>query len=216
MIRSIKMRYFQFLEQSHKSGLASALKFCVYRCEEAVPVEKDLTALKPLPPPPDGETLELREFTDQIPAAGIDYPLKSRGEKAVINLARGYRYFVLVRDGVAIADLWYVTKESATADGIRKYLRWFGIELGEKEAYMFDLQVSPDARGKAHATYFLASVLHRMQEKGFSRVYGYFDAHNIPALWVHRLLGYKERPRLLVKKLFVYERATLDVHGAPH
>ncbi|HJV33442.1 GNAT family N-acetyltransferase [Geomonas sp.] len=206
MIGAVKMRYYQFREQWQSSGFLSAVKFAVYRCEEAVPVEKRLDLLKPLQPPPDADELELVELSRENPPTA-HYPLQSRREKAFVNLAKGYRAFALVRNGTVIADLWYVTSERPAGSGIERYLQWFDIQLGRDEAYMFDMHVFPDARGKALATFFLASVLHAMRESGFGKVYGYFDAHNFPALWVHRLLGYQERPRVLVRKLFVHESA---------
>ncbi|HJV66429.1 MAG TPA: GNAT family N-acetyltransferase [Geomonas sp.] len=208
MIRVLRMRYFQFIEEWQASGFLTAVKFAIYRCEEAIPVEKELASLKELKPPTDDAELKLAELTRENPPVGLAYPLKSRREKAFVNLGKGYRSFALVRQGVVIGDVWYVTRDTADATNIDRYLRWFGIDLGPHEVYMFDMYVFPDARGKALATYFLSSVLHTLRDNGFTRAFGYFDAHNFPALWVHRLLGYRERPRVMVRKVFVHESAS--------
>ena len=208
MIRLLKGKYYQFIELWKKEGLLPACKFSIYRNEEAVPVEKDLStldALKQLEGVGDFKLMELNKQNYCLD--DLKYPLQSRKEKVFVNIENGYSAYVLTKNNQVVADIWYVTGSAAYASPIRKYLIWFGINLNKDEAYLFDMHLLPDERRRGMAAFFMGSVLQNLKEKGVRKVYGYFDAKNIPAMWVHRLMKYRELPRLKISKLLWFEFA---------
>ncbi len=202
-----RLKYLQFTEHCREKGFLSACKFTLYKCEEAVPVEKDLSTLRPVKLPA-GAVPELVDLgPENFRERALNYPLGSRRERAERNFRLGYRSFAMVREGRVVGDLWYVTRATAKTGRIHPHLQWFGIELGPNDTYMFDMQLYSADRGNALSTWFLGSVLHAMRSRGHAKAFGYFDARNIPALWVHRLIGYRELSHHIVRRVFLYETA---------
>jgi GNAT superfamily N-acetyltransferase len=207
MLSLMRNRFFQFLEHWRQKGLLSALLFVIYKEEEAVPVVKDLKQLPPVKVPQEG--FRLVDVTPEtFPALALVYPLRSRRERTGKYFRRGYRALAMVGEGnKVVGDLWYVSRGSARTSKIHPHVRWFGLDLSEDDVYMFDMHVVSDQRGGGLATYFLKSALHHLHSGGYERAYGYFAAQNTPALWVHRLIGYRELPHFLVRRVFFYETA---------
>jgi len=216
MIKMLHVKYHQFIELWKKEGLLTACKFSIYRHEEAVPVEKDLATLCTLKQPEGVGDFKLIELDEQnFNSTNIEYLTKSRKEKLFININNGYRRYVLTKNNQAVADIWYVTDSAAYASPIRKYLLWFRIKLNPDEVYLFDMYLLPDERGKGMAAFFMSSVLQRLKEKGVKKVYGYFNANNIPAMWVHRLLKFQELPRVDLSKFLWFEFAKAKSRNKP-
>ncbi len=207
MMFSLRTRYFQFTEQWRKEGFATACRFAFYKCEEMVPTEKDLSALRPAPKPKVSGLQLLELGPENFAAECPEFSLRSRRDRAQTYLGRGYRMFALLRDGKMIGDLWYVTRDMGRIDGIHPHLQWFGIDLADKDVYLFDLQVDVDQRWGGVTNYFLSTVLHLMKGRGMKKAYGCFVAHNTSSVWMHRLIGYRELPRFIVRRIFLYESA---------
>jgi GNAT superfamily N-acetyltransferase len=205
MTSLLRIKYLQFLEHCQDKGFWSACRMTLYKFEEAVPVEKDLTTLRPVKAPP-GQPPQLVDLgPENFRALDLHYPQPSRKERAERNFRLGYRSLAMVRDKEVLGDLWYVTRSTAQSERIHPHVQWFRLELGPQDIYMFDMHVNAKERGSALATWFLGSVLHALRDRGMARAYGYFDAHNVPALWVHRLIGYRELSHHIVRRYFLYE-----------
>jgi len=200
MLSLLRTKYFQFMEHGRQEGFLSACKITLYKYEEMVPTVKDLATLRPLLPILD---LGPENFYSQA----LDYPLRSRRERTENYFRRGYRVFVMVQDGRVVGDLWYVTRQTAKTQSIHPHVVWFGLDLADDEVYVFDLQVNIDQRGGGLTTHFHGRILEILRERGFRKAYGCFVAANIPALWMHRLIGYRELPRCIVRRFFLYEVA---------
>lgn len=214
MFNFMQVKFYQFLEHRRDHGLSAALKFTLYKYEEAVPVTKDLSRLKPIDSKFANTDLVVLEINrDNYRNIDIGHVLKSRSEKVDRYVKKGYQAFCLVKNRQIIGDLWYVTRSSATKEIVHPHLPWFGITLDDRKVYMFDMYMAPDFRGGGITTFFMNSTLHLLREKGFRRAYGYFAAHNISALWVHRMLGWQELERIEVKRFFLYETAKPKVRG---
>lgn len=201
-----QLRVLQFRERVRERGLADTCLFALYRSETAVPVEKDLAALRPIPGPPL-PGLRLVEVAAGSAAPGLAHRDASRAARAERYFRRGYRNVVLARGGEAIGDVWYVGPRTARTREIHRHLGWFGIELGPDDVYLFDMHLTAAERGGGLATRFMSSVLHHLRDGGARRAFGYFDARNTPALWVHRLIGFRELPRVVIRKVLVFETA---------
>jgi GNAT superfamily N-acetyltransferase len=210
----LRLRYLQFRERARERGFLGTCWFALYRSQEAVPVEKDLSTLKPVPrtPPSALQLLELGPET--FGSHRLEYPIASRRARVDRYLRRGYRTVVMADGGKVIADLWYVSRRSARTASIHPHLRWFGIHLGSDDVYMFDMHVDAAARGGGLATYFMSRALHHLRDLGSCTAFGYFDAHYTPALWVHRQLGFRELPRVTIRKCLWFESASRQAHAA--
>jgi GNAT superfamily N-acetyltransferase len=207
MMFSLRTRYFQFLEHCRQHGFLSACRLTVYKHEEMVPTVKDLGGLRLPQRPRDADVQFVELGPETFPAAGLHIPLRSRRDRALTYFRSGYRMIAMVRDGEVIGDLWFVTRDMARGRRVHPHLDWFGIELGAGDVYMFDLQVDPGQRGGGITTFFMSSALQMMKERGLARAYGCFVAENIPAMWMHRLIGYRELPRFVIRRIFLYETA---------
>lgn len=207
MMTLLRIKYYQFIEHYRQEGFLSACRFTLYKCEEAVPVVRNLATLRPAKAPGGVLPVLLDLGPDNFLSHDLHYPLRSRRERVERCFRLGYRSFAMVRDGVVIGDLWYVTRATSGAPGLHPHLQWFGIDLGEHEVYMFDMHVDPKERGNSLTTWFLSSVLFQLRAKSYDKAYGYFAAHNVPALWVHRLIGYEEKPHFVVQRFLLYETA---------
>lgn len=201
MLRQISTKVGQFVERTRRTGLRHAVELTVHRAEIAVPTMKELTELKPVPPLEPG--LELIEVATEAQLDRYEYPLASRRTRGRMYIRRGYSAIAVVRDGVVLGDIWYST---ATGPGKpHPHPGWFGFHLGTDGAYMFDLFVQEDVR-KAVSMPFLHHALRFLADRGYTRAYGYYDRTNIPALWFHRMLGYREYPPVVLERFLIFDR----------
>ncbi len=208
MLNRLIIRCRQFAEMVESDGLWPTCKRCVYECQEAVPVVKDLSSLNGQKASVCGNNCRIIEIDQKLIAAcKLRYPLKSRAEKAEANLKKGLRSFALVENNQILADVWCFDKPAVPGEKKHRDLKLFGIDLQPGEVYLFDLFLASEKRGKATATTFMQGVLHQLKERGVNRAYGYFVKSNTPALWVHRLLGYQELPVFTIKRYGVFETA---------
>lgn len=206
MLSLLRLKYFKFLEYWHQHGFLSACCFTLYHKDEAVPVAKDLNAIPPVKVSEEG--LHLIEVApDTFPSMVFKTPLRNCQERAEIYFRRGYRVLALVREGTVVGDLWFVSRKTARTPGIHPDLQRLKIDLADDEVYMFDMHVSSQQRGGGLATHLLSSALHHLHNRGYCRAWGYYSAYNIPALWVHRLIGYQEFPHFILRRFFVYRTA---------
>lgn len=204
MVSLLQTKFFQFREHWRHDGFISACRTALYKEEEAVPVEKDLNSLPPLKGPEDG--LHLVDITPKtFSSLSLEYSLRSRRKRAESYFRRGYRGLAMVRNGKVVGDVWYVSCTSSRLPEIHPHVKWFGFNLSENEVYMFDMQVVTDQRGGGLATFFMNSCLHYLRSKGYQKAFGYFNAINIPALWVHRLIGFREFPHFIIRRIFFFE-----------
>ena len=212
MAKLTRVRLNQFWEMWRSEGFSSVIKKAVFFNKVVIPAVKDLSALPPLKSPAasDVEFVEIREDTFQPDR--WTFPSKSRLMRVSKNFRKGYRGFGVVKGGEVVGDIWYCTQGAPGSPWRHpdlEWFAWFGVELGEKELYMFEMYVKPEERGGGLVNYLHGSALKALREKGFEKVYGYCTADNIPALWVHRTLGYKELGRLHMHRLFSLTRRSL-------
>lgn len=207
MIAMLRVRFGQFLEKRRQVGFWAACWCSAYRREEAVPVERDLGSLRPVKAPPGNPPVLIDLGPDNHQAYTLRYPSRSRLTRRKVFFNRGYRSFAMIRDGVVIGDVWYVARATSNHSPLHRHLEWFGIELGPRDVYMFDLHVLEEERGNSLTTWFMTSVLALLRDRGYEKAYGYFAAGNMPALWLHRLIGFKERAHVVLHRFLFFESA---------
>jgi GNAT superfamily N-acetyltransferase len=212
MMNALSMRWYQFLEVAKGKSLREAVKKSisawVHLNRIVVPVYHDLSTLKPVAKTDDAAALEfLVVDSGNVDSIAPMNKLASRRLKGACNTRAGYYAYAVVSNGEVIGDIWCATPRNVKSAPIHQDLSFLGIECGENEAYMFDMYVAPDARGKVITNVLLGNALHHLKESGFDRVYGFYEKNNLPALWIHRLFGYTELQKRKVCRVLLYQRS---------
>ncbi len=128
---------------------------------------------------------------------------KSRKIKFSINLRKGLFSYVLIKDDKIIGDIWYIADSGRITQSFSD-LKMLNLSLKDKEVYAFDLFISREERGKDLATVFMFNFLLKLKEEGYTKCYGFYRSDNIPAMWIHRLIGYKELSPVIIHRIFHY------------
>lgn len=214
MLRYCKMRLVQASEKVLVGGWRGLLRDIFYLNRVAVPVEISLDALRPVTDftrPVDEEVLELN--TDLV-TERLAYPAKSRYLKALEYMGKGYRGFALVKGGTVAGDIWCADSRLAAGACNHPDELWLGIECAPGEAYTFDMFVDPEHRGGNSAAALQNGALHLLRKRGITKAYGFFWADNVPALWVHRTLRWRELDRVKASRLLLSRKLYIR-HAEP-
>ena len=206
-IALLHMRYLQFVEKCQQDGFLAAWLSIVFLRVEMVPVERDLTTLRQVKDPVGVLPVIVELGPDNDQSYELNYPLRSRQARKEQYFNRGYRSFAMVREGVVIGDIWYVSHATSSHVPLHSHLRWFGIDLGVREVYTFDMHVLVEERGNSLTTWFMTNVLSRLHDMGYDKNYGYFAVGNQPSIWLHRLIGYKEMGHVVLYRFLFFEIA---------
>ncbi|GFO61730.1 hypothetical protein GMST_40550 [Geomonas silvestris] len=211
MLSILLIRFHQFLEEARHNTLAKAVKKLVGKCLHndsiVVPVYNDLSEVKKI----KQEETNNFEFivVDQRNLGLAERMMKTRSRrmKLAANNRAGYYAYAVACNGEIIGDIWCATHKQTQRNPIHPDLPWLGITCeDEREAYMFDMYVTPDSRGKVTTTYLLANALDHLKKSGYRRVYGFYEKDNLPALWTHRLFGYAELGKRRSYRLLFYKK----------
>ncbi len=202
------MRLFQTFEFVKENGLRVFIKQLVYVNRIAIPVEMNLAEFNPRFTESKGNSYEFIKL-DRYALENGNYQFvnKVREMKALVYVKKGYYGFALQKDNKIIADIWYSAPTSNSNSQVHKDMTWLGIIPRKKYVYAFDMFVIPGIRGHNIATYFQSSFLVYLRNKGWFYVYGYYWADNIQALWVHRLLKWKELGKVKVSRFFMIKKS---------
>ena len=197
MLNLIRIRWHQFLEESKDKSYRDAFRKSIAKClmtnQIVVPVFNSLGNLKPATKTEATSGLELLVVDKaNVESVAAMQKTTSRRLKLAHNTQSGYYAYAVASNGEIIGDIWCATPRSVNVDPIHPDLPWLGITCGEKDAYMFDMYVIPDSRGKVITSYLLGGALHHLKQDGFDKVYGFYEKNNLAALWTHRLFGYSE------------------------
>jgi GNAT superfamily N-acetyltransferase len=191
------IRWNQFWEEVKEKSFQEAFRKAAARCiitnQVVVPVFNALAKLKPAAKTEATSTLEFLVINKaNVDSVKAMIKTTSRRLKVQRNTQSGYYAYAVVSNGAIIGDIWCATPREVQADPIHPDLPWLGITCGKNEAYMFDMFVIPDSRGKVITSFLLGGALTNLKEEGFDKVYGFYEKNNLPALWTHRLFGYSE------------------------
>lgn len=171
------------------------------------PVEMDLCASLQDGPVTTYEELHFIELhPDDVRSEKWSFSVRSRGVKALYKIKRGCRGFALVRDNIVVGDIWCVfPKDGKPAS--HPDLKMLGLTCKDGEAYAFDMLIDPAYRGKNLAVPLQRALQRTLKNEGFVKIYGFFYDDNLPALWMHRMLKYKELPKRQVSRFFIFSSA---------
>lgn len=209
MLESIQVKFLQMKEAMKDGGLKN-----VYRAQSlvvqnrvATPVVMDLSiAGVTMPTLPQDSPFRFMEIKmDEVEAGKWSFALPSRAMKTRINLKCNLRSFAIVEGSTVIGDVWCFINPKAgkiIAHPALKDLEILDIKLSAGEAYSFDMAIAPPYRGKNLATPLQRYLQASLKAEGCQKVYGYYWDDNIPALWMHRMLKFKELPKRRVSRFF--------------
>lgn len=213
MLTSIKIVFHQVIEALAEDGVKGVLRPRVFWNRCAIPVEMDLLTANLLPAGqlsnPEFRFVEIT--IDDLQAGKWNFAVPSRGVKAVRNLRRGYRGFVAAKDSIIVGDLWCITPRKDGKPIYHPDLRMLDIVCGAGDAYAFDMFIPSTYRGKNLAVPLQKKLQSALKTEGCPRVYGYYWEDNLPALWMHRMLKFKELPKRRVSRFFFLLKSQKEV-----
>lgn len=215
MLQYCKMRLVQARELLLIAGWRGLMRDIFYLNRVAVPVEIPLDSLRPVTDfsrPADEAVLELSG--ELLEAGSLVYRFRSRYLKALNYLGKGYRGFALVKGNTVVGDIWCADSRPGPGADNHPDEAWLGIQSRAGEAYTFDMFVDPAYRGGNVAAALQNGSLHLLRKRGVTKAYGFFWADNVPALWVHRTLRWRELKRVRATRLLLTKKLHVTEHSA--
>ena len=194
-----------------------------YACSEleGIVVEKDISGLgetDATPSPlPAGMVEVSAEGENGAYFAGLK---RRRGPLSVARarryLRRGFSGVAAVRDGQVVGDVWAVTRSTTRLPFVHGDLKRLGIRLAEDEAYVFDMYIEPEHRGLALSTSLFQAAFRNLRARGVVKAKTYYAVGDLPALWTHRVMGYREVGRVKLREILgVRLRYEFSTAGKP-
>jgi hypothetical protein len=204
MIKALVIRFQQLIESIANGGITFALGKAFFINKMAIPVVKNLEKPSVWSDREVKQELFLIEITRQtLPQLQYFYQVKSRSLKMQHNVDKGFRAFAAVSGKTIVGDIWYTTSETTRHSHLHEDMDLLFVTPGPKDVYMFDMFVDPIHRGNSTALFLMKNALFQLAVKGYEKVFGYVDAKNIPAIWIHRVLNFKELDRVLISRYFI-------------
>jgi GNAT superfamily N-acetyltransferase len=217
MFDYVVLAYHLLREAIVEGKLGELFRHQVFRSRIVVPVEMDLLGSLPGSSISIDQNIKFVELQiEDLYTNRWKFALASRRVKALRNLRIGRRGFALVHNETVIGDVWSICCTGSQSKVSHPDFKMLDIHCREHEAYAFDMFLDPMYRGKN-----LAVTLHRLlhqtlKKDGFVKVYGAYYEDNRPALWMHRMLKFKEHPKRRIFRLFFYLISTaLDTSNVP-
>ncbi len=204
----LRMRFYHILESIREDGLGYTLQEMIYfKKREAILMQIDLNEIKPLQKTGQQKDLELIAIDkENFDLLNLKYALKNRYLKTLCNLEDGYQGYVLTENDIVLGDLWCAFSEKNNSP-LHPDVLWLELDFGEKDVYGYDMYFAPEKRGNhSIASLLLGGVLHDLRKKGYDRLQSYVMADKIPALWLHRMLGFKEIDRVGLKRFLFFKK----------
>jgi len=209
MLESIKVIYHQVIEALAEGGVMNIFRSRVFWNRQATPAVMELSTFN-LPPTGFLQNTDF-QFVE-ITMKGLQtgkwfFAISSRGVKALRNLKLGRRGFAITDDSIVVGDVWCLTPHKNGKRITHPDLKMLGIICEKDDAYAFDMFVAPGYRGKNLAVPLMKLLHATLKMEGCARVYGYYWNDNIPALWMHRILRFKELPKRRISRFFFLEKS---------
>jgi len=202
MLKKLRSRLSRYLIFVREKGLKQTIREFMTLDRVIVPTVFKLSELKE--PVKDGDNDDSVQFVhvpnEQELAGKFTYEVNARKIIAREYFSKGYSCFIVVIDGAIVGDLWYSTNAHAPRRLAHPDVKLLDLPLTDEDVYMFDMHVIKDMRGKNLAPRLMRYAMSYHREHGKINAYGYYESDNIPAMWTHRMLCYKELPkRRLIK-----------------
>ena len=204
MLESIKLVYHQVIEAYTEGGMKAIFRSRVFWNRLATPVVMELST-SDIPPAGhlQSNAIQFVEIKiEDLQTGRWSFAILSRGLKAWRNLKRGFRCFAIMEDSTVVGDVWCLMPHKDGKPISHPDLKMLGIKCEKGEAYAFDAFIDPVYRGKALAVPLQKFLHASIKKDGCQKVYGFYWNDNLPALWMHRMVRYKELPKRCISKFF--------------
>jgi len=199
VIDRILLRIQEVVDAFKDGGWKNLLEKRFYFNRVLTPCEMDLESLPELEKPALDKPFQIVQLTEELAESGnLVFPVKSRHLKAKVKMRKGLSCFVLLKDQLVVGDIWCDCPADRDEKASHADLGWLGIENRPGEVYAFDMFIEPKERGSNLAGPFMKGFLYVLKDRGFRRAYGYYWSDYLPALWMHRILKFKEREQMKV------------------
>ena len=217
MFENLQVAWHQALEAYASEGMKGILHPRFFWKRLATPVEMDLENIPAFSMDVFRQAgCSFNEIhMDTLRAKKWIFITPSRGYKALCHLKQGWRNFVLHQNGWVIGDVWCVTPRGEEDLATHPDLAMLRITCGNHEAYAFDMQIAPEFRGKNLAAPLQRALQSTLKAEGLQKVYGYYWDDNLPALWMHRLLKFKELPKRKISRFLWFRKSEIVANSAP-
>lgn len=206
MFQYIKMRFFHVIEFMNSNNFFSLWGEIIYFQRTCIQLEKDLKYFSPNNIYTQHTDLTIIKIdSTTFSEKKFIHKSKARYLKALQYLKKGYSGYGIVRKNEVIGDIWCFTCHKPP--DIHPDLVLLNIKCTLNECYLFDMYISPQERGNKNvAAYFESIVLSDLSKKGYEKVYGYVWADNVPALWLHRIIKWKEKRKLKINRFLGFKK----------
>jgi GNAT superfamily N-acetyltransferase len=207
MYEWILMTYYEIREALLEGGLWNLIRKRIYWQRTATPVEMDLTTLSPFEDIEDSDYQFIELTSERLCTVNWTFKVASRYFKACRNLKKGWRCLALANDSIVLGDIWCISQCKVGNTHIHTDLSLLGITCKVHEAYAFDMYIDTAYRGKNLAVFLQRFLQSTLKTEGYEKVYGFYWTDNVPALWMHRMLKFKELPKQRLSRFFFLQRA---------
>ena len=202
----LKLHIYQLFESIKEHGIKHSLNDLFYfGTKKAVIMQKHLDDLQPLPLTKNQHIKLIEINNENFDSLNLKYTLKNRYLKAIRNIRDGGIGYCIVEDNKVLGDLWcFFPNKGAT---VHRDLELLGLTLSDTDVYGCDMYLSSSERGKSSlVSHLIGGALHNLKQKGYKCLKCYVMSDRIPALWIHRVLGFKEIDRLEAQRFVFYKR----------
>jgi ribosomal protein S18 acetylase RimI-like enzyme len=210
MISSIYLSSVQLAESIWHFGITHTINQLIYKNRKIYVFEKNLNDLKT-------KNIKQKQLDYKIVAINsknyrdynFTYPLKSRYLKIKKRVNQGYENFSAVKSGVSMGDTWFAPCLDPDTTQLHPDVKLIEVHLKAKDIYLFDMYIDAKARGSNLANQILLYALHYYKKRGFSKIYSYVLAKNVPALWMVRTLNFKQIKQISLNRFIFFQNSKI-------
>lgn len=143
-----------------------------------------------------------------------DAYLKRYRSRAKNYLSNNFRVTMAMLDDKPIGFVWWTDAQVETPECVHPHVERFGIELGEKDVYGFDLQILQQNHGDNVAGDFFHLFRMQLLSIGYQTIWGCAEKDNLPAMWLHRMQRHEAVRTITSQKILGrFLRSDLDGGG---
>jgi hypothetical protein len=208
MLQKFLIIFHQIREALAEGGMSDLLRKRIFRSRVLTPVELELSAVEVPENLLKASDYKFIEFDlNELRAGKLSFAMPSRKHKAFYNLDAGLRGFAVVEDSRVVGDVWCCNPRFCNRCVIYDDIEMLDFKCNEGEVYAFDMYIDPTSRGKNLAVPLQRCLQSTLKEEGYERVYGYYWDDQLPAMWMHRMLRFKELPKRRVDRFFFVRKS---------
>ena len=203
MLDNMIIAYHQIRDALASDGLRGVFRERVFWKRIATPAVMDLASIDTVWEPPKASDFQFFELVlDDIRIGKLNFAITCRHYKALRNFKRRLRCFAIVEGSTIVGDVWCSCPIESENLIDHPDLVMLGIKCSEMDVYAFDMLIAPECCGKNLAVPLQRFLHLSLKNEGFQKVYAYYWNDKLPALWMHRMVKYKEMPKRSICRFF--------------